>query len=243
MLKYGYYLLHERRTVKTTLKQSGSAHVVVIIILVVAVLGLLGFVFWQNFIKKTDDSATKQSTTTKVTNKESSANGVALVAKNLSTSDNLGITYKVPSTWSGGTYGGGDTLSDSESTTLTAPDGFVVTMTISRLIRGWTQDSAAATVLDAQKTSGTNLTWLVVDHNDGTNGPINLQVANNLPAPMVGEKKVAGSSISKLGTAEGSDVYLEIYGGYKTDMTLTDFNAKEAVKQAKAIFESVHFGS
>jgi hypothetical protein len=39
--------------------QYGSAHVVVIIILVIAVLGLVGFVFWQNFIHK--ESMTKQS--------------------------------------------------------------------------------------------------------------------------------------------------------------------------------------
>lgn len=31
--------------------QNGSAHVVVIIILVVALLGALGFIFWQNFLK------------------------------------------------------------------------------------------------------------------------------------------------------------------------------------------------
>jgi len=39
--------------IKNSLRQTGSAHVVIIIILVVAVLGLLGFVFWQNFIMKT----------------------------------------------------------------------------------------------------------------------------------------------------------------------------------------------
>jgi len=42
-------------------KQIGSAHVVVIIILVVAVLGLLGFVFWRNFIYR-EPSTTQSST-------------------------------------------------------------------------------------------------------------------------------------------------------------------------------------
>jgi len=35
-----------------TLSQKGSAHIVIIAILVIALLGILGFVFWQNFIDK-----------------------------------------------------------------------------------------------------------------------------------------------------------------------------------------------
>ncbi|MEP7204712.1 MAG: hypothetical protein ABI716_00785 [Candidatus Saccharibacteria bacterium] len=47
--------------------QSGSAHAVIILILVAVILGLLGFVFWQNFIQKKDTALTspaKTSTTT-----------------------------------------------------------------------------------------------------------------------------------------------------------------------------------
>jgi len=44
------------------------------------------------------------------------------------------IKYKVPSTWSGGEYGNGDTIDDNEAITLTAPDGFVIHMAISRLV-------------------------------------------------------------------------------------------------------------
>jgi len=46
-------------------KQQGSAHVIVVVILVVALLGALGFIFWQNFLKK--DEVAKQSETTKTT--------------------------------------------------------------------------------------------------------------------------------------------------------------------------------
>jgi len=52
----------------------------------------------------------------------------------------------------------------------------------------------------------------------------------------------AGSSIYKLGEAEGSSVYLEMYGGYQKDMSLADFNAKQSVVEAKSIFESVKIG-
>ena len=51
---------------KTTQKQSGSAHVIIIVVLALVIAGLLGFVFWQNFIVKKDDgkSVTQQSTGT-----------------------------------------------------------------------------------------------------------------------------------------------------------------------------------
>ena len=44
--------------------QTGSAHVIIIIILIAAVLGLLGFVFWQNFVTK---PAAKQAGASQIT--------------------------------------------------------------------------------------------------------------------------------------------------------------------------------
>ena len=43
-------------------KQQGSAHVVIIIILVVAILGLLGYIIWNNYLAPKDDT-TQQATT------------------------------------------------------------------------------------------------------------------------------------------------------------------------------------
>lgn len=48
--------------------QKGSAHVIVTLVLAVALVGTLGFVFWQNFIKK--DEPVKQNETTKTETKE-----------------------------------------------------------------------------------------------------------------------------------------------------------------------------
>ncbi len=46
-------------------KQQGSAHAILVIVLVVGLLGALGFIFWQNFIKDDDSAAsTKQAETT-----------------------------------------------------------------------------------------------------------------------------------------------------------------------------------
>lgn len=227
--------------------QKGFAHAVLIIGLVVALIGALGYIFWNNIQHKSSDSVgktEKRNSDPERVSKPTDTPAVAseLVSKSLMTSDNFGISYKMPSSWSGGKFGGGDTLSDSESTTLTSPDGFVITMTISRLIRGWEQDSPAATVLDVQKAAGTDLKWVVVDHSAGTTGPISLQISNSQTLPAVGDKKLAGSSIYKLGEVEGSGVYLEMYGGYKKDMSLADFNAKQSVAEAKSIFESVKIG-
>ena len=236
---------------KNSYKQNGSAHLIIIIVVVLLLLGALGFVFWKNLNNKNVNSTTKSdsskqvTTSTKTSESATPAKATAAatdVKNTISSSDGFGVRYTVPSTWTGGKYGGGDSLSESESTTLTAPDGFVITLSVSRLVRGWTYDSPAATILDVQKATGTDLKWVIVDHENGQDGPIRLQIVNSQITPSVGEKKVAGSSIYKLGDADGSAVYLEVYGGYPSDMTLADFNDKEATKQAKAVFESIKLG-
>ncbi len=62
--------------------QTGSAHVIVIVLLVVALLGTLGFVFYQNFIAKKEDNSTKQVVTQ--TNTDASATTTTQVAFNSS---------------------------------------------------------------------------------------------------------------------------------------------------------------
>jgi len=61
-------LFHERASMKSQNKESGSiVHIVVIVILIIAVLGLLGFVFWQNFVNKPVASSTETTTTSTTT--------------------------------------------------------------------------------------------------------------------------------------------------------------------------------
>ncbi|MFZ1301839.1 MAG: PsbP-related protein [Candidatus Microsaccharimonas sp.] len=83
---------------KTILRQSGSAHVVIIIVLVVALLGLLGFVFWQNFINK--DTAT-QGTNDTVATTDSDKDVATDDYAGWSTykSDNGGYSFKYPADW------------------------------------------------------------------------------------------------------------------------------------------------
>jgi len=227
--------------------QNGSAHVIIIIIVSIIIVGALGFVFWNNFIKTKSNSTAKSEITntmsTDTQNKESNSTATNLVDMDFMTSDNLGIHYKMPSTWTGGKYGGGDNLSDSESTTIKAADGFSIYISISRLIRGWERDSLTAKVLEVQTNAKSGLNWAVVDRYSSAGSSISLQIFNSKEtAYKSGDDKVVGSSIYKLGEAEGSGVYLEMYGGYTANMSLADFNAKESVKQAKAIFESLSIG-
>ena len=63
---------------KSMNKQKGSAHVAIVIVLIVALLGALGFIFWQNFIrnepatKKTEAVNIKSSDSDKVADSNSS---------------------------------------------------------------------------------------------------------------------------------------------------------------------------
>jgi len=77
-------------------KQSGSAHVIIIVILVLALLGTLGFIFWQNFVAS-KDVAVKQSTTTITPDATSEASTI----QNVYTNDTFSFSYP-KSGWSVG---------------------------------------------------------------------------------------------------------------------------------------------
>jgi hypothetical protein len=79
--------------IKTSSKQTGSAHVVIIVILIIALISTLGFVFWQNFIAKDDKvEPIVQTSAQKGTPKE-------IVYKTYQT-DIHPISFKYQDTWS-----------------------------------------------------------------------------------------------------------------------------------------------
>lgn len=47
---------------KNRLQESGSAHVAVVVVLIVALIGALGFIFWQNFIQRKDSDTSTNTT-------------------------------------------------------------------------------------------------------------------------------------------------------------------------------------
>jgi hypothetical protein len=77
--------------------QIGSVHVIVIAVAVAIVIGALGFVFWNNFLKKDSSvSKTEDKTTTKPA--DFCAKGQNLMAENgMFCSKEMGIKFAVPS--------------------------------------------------------------------------------------------------------------------------------------------------
>lgn len=73
--------------------ESGSVHIVVISLLVVALIGAMGFIFWQNFMQP--DISKKATNDTTVTNTKQSANEDE--SKTASTNQNEG--YLVLDSW------------------------------------------------------------------------------------------------------------------------------------------------
>lgn len=80
--------------IKASRGQTGSAQVVIITILIVAILVVLGFVFWQNFIKK--DVASNIETTTEYGEaNDQRSNTDRLTYRN----DSIGIEFTYPKDW------------------------------------------------------------------------------------------------------------------------------------------------
>lgn len=74
--------------------QSGSAHLIVILVLVLALIGALGFVFYQNFISKTDQSKDQESS------KTTNGGEIKDVTKYKTFNDETyGISFQYPETW------------------------------------------------------------------------------------------------------------------------------------------------
>ena len=239
-------------------KRAGSAHVAIIVIAIVAIIGALGYVLWKNIAPKdevtpsgdsqaatgTSDANTSAQDETPV---ETADGDVATVDNTYTTGDimtNRGImvTYRMPADWKGGHYGGGDTVSDEESTSLVAPDGFTLKLHMGTIVRGWSIDSVQAKVLALQKKTGTPIQWVVVQYPDDESGDVRLQleIANDSQEKLaLGGTKVAGSSYNSVGTYNDETISLEVTGGFSKDMSLADFTASKSVKEAKAIIESM----
>lgn len=91
---------------KSRVQQGGVAHLIVIITLVVAVLGLLGFVLWQNFLQKSSSTEVARSDTSASSEDTSSGSslpvtyvapeGSEVVAERFDNSDQIHVGYGAP---------------------------------------------------------------------------------------------------------------------------------------------------
>ena len=85
-------ITYSRLMVKNS-SQNGNAHVVVIIILVVALVGVLGLIFWQNFIYE-DSVAPKTGTISQIKTEDDPYEGW-----NICHDKGVGIIFKYPLDW------------------------------------------------------------------------------------------------------------------------------------------------
>ncbi len=79
--------------------QKGNAHVVIIIILVLAIIGVLGFIAWQNFLAPKDVQPTAQVSVNQT--KESDCESGDIEKDGTFCSEEMGIKLKVPAVFDG----------------------------------------------------------------------------------------------------------------------------------------------
>jgi len=227
---------------KAFMKQRGFSVIeIILVIAVIALIGVVGWLFWrqvntQNTTTNTQQTSNEQSSNTADPAYDGWKDG------SLKTSNSAGVTFKLPSDWRI-KQTTGDNFANLEEAKITSADGFfVITLTIGDLTRGWTQDSTKSKVLEVQSKANTDLIWVVTDHYLGPNSSKGIQILMTGQSLKVGDEKVDGSSLFKIGEVNGTPVYIEAYGGYEmADLPLEEFNAREHVKQAKLIFESIKF--
>ena len=224
------------------MKQRGFSGIeIILVIAVIAIIGVVGWLFWRQVSTQNANTNTQQASNEQSSNTTDPAYD-GWKDGSLKTSDNVGVTFKLPADWRI-KQTTGDTLADLEEAKITSADGFfVVTLTVGDLTRGWTQDSTKSKVLEVQSKANTKLTWVVTDHYAGTNSPKGIQILMNNQSLKVGDEKVDGSSLFKIGEVNNTPISVEAYAGYEmTDLPLAEFNAREHIKQAKLLFESIKF--
>src|SRR6476469_2643231 len=81
--------------------QKGSIHVIIIAVLATALLGMLGFVFWQNFIHKSSPVTLSTAPSKKAESSKNNLNqdNQTKVAVKSFTSPLSGFTVQYPSDW------------------------------------------------------------------------------------------------------------------------------------------------
>ena len=108
--------------IKDSSHQKGSAHVV-IIILIVALLGALGFVFWQNFMNKDSKETPIKQTTTQT----DSPKKVTYVTYQ---TDTHPISFTYPDTWKLENAQGSDEDSFSRSVDVKTSEGNAISFSV-----------------------------------------------------------------------------------------------------------------
>lgn len=109
----------------------GNAHVIIVIVLVVALLGALGFIFYQNFIAKKTDTGTGSPSKTDTNSRDEKVAKVNTKTLAMTTVFANGLSLSYPETWSvthepvQGEVPATDTSTTIDSYAFTSPDSTV----------------------------------------------------------------------------------------------------------------------
>lgn len=211
--------------INKTLSQKGSSHVVIIVALVLALVGTLGFVFWQNFAYKEPVAKEVEVIKTQDQPKDEYAGWKTGLFKYTK------LSYKLPPNW--------QDVSDNkqfqdgyryEEVKIRASDGFVLTMNVNDLPRGY--ENQPNNVVLEFKNIDSSRQWIIADN---ANGKVN-RIYVGTGVTEVGEKILPVANVSRDG------LNIELYGQYENELdSLATFNQKQSVKEAKLVFESLKF--
>lgn len=117
--------------IKNSSKQTGSAHVVISIILVTVILGILGFLFWKNFVN--DDSSKKQESAEQVQT-QPAVEDDSVKPEKLTESYTMpkeGLSFSYPKTWELNTiYTNKDSDIGENRVLLVSPNNFAIQIDI-----------------------------------------------------------------------------------------------------------------
>ena len=109
--------------------ESGSAHLVIVIIFSLAIIGLLGFVLWQNFTQNNNDNSNNKASQPSSQSKPATKTTDDEVALTETAADDLvgtGLAIKYPKTWSmtqdSSSEGSGNTAVVGKVYTINSPD-------------------------------------------------------------------------------------------------------------------------
>ena len=104
-------------------QQAGSAHVIITVVLVAALIGALGFIFWQNFVSKKSVASTAPAASTATGGSTQSAATDKYSGWKTYTDSTVGFSFRYPADWQQTTTSTG--VAFTSPSTLAATQGSI----------------------------------------------------------------------------------------------------------------------
>jgi len=242
--------------------QAGSTHIVIIVIFVVALIGTLGFIFWNNFLKETSvtNTATDNSQATKTEDKKEIAKDPYDGWKTYTSITPSNLSFKYPSDWEfapptkefANTIGGKSlTLGlQSKKPKVESVNGGPVTtnqficVTLTEYTGNWQYSNETySNELSSETLSIANTSTFLNTYSDATLGRNNKPMGNIMrlitnPPSSRGQSYIDTRDDYRV---EVTAQYNCIQGGEGIEDLNADFDAQPDTMAAKLIMKSVQF--